>query len=77
VNHGKNNLGNLMGISIWAFHGKQDQTIPFEETEKMMDLLKGKNKNIKFTADPDAGHSILWSVYPNNELYEWFLRYSK
>jgi len=35
------------------------------------------NKDLKFTADPDAGHGMYWSVYPEQELYDWFLQHDK
>jgi hypothetical protein len=49
--------------------------VQFEDTQWMINKLKGKNKNLKFTADPEAGHGIGWSVYPNQELYDWFLQF--
>jgi len=43
----------------------------------MINKLKGKNKNLRFTADPNVGHWIDWLVYPKQELYDWFLKYDK
>lgn len=71
------NIGKLTTIPIWAFHGKIDQVVPFEETERIIKKLKGKNKDLKFTAEPEVGHWINWLVYPNQELYDWFLKYDK
>jgi len=39
--------------------------------------LEGKNREMKFTTDPDVGHWIQWLVYPGQELYDWFLPYDK
>ena len=39
--------------------------------------LKGKNKDLKFTVESRVGHWIDWLVYPNQELYDWFLKYDK
>jgi len=71
------NTDKLIDIPIWAFHGKIDKIVQFEETEWMINRLEGKNKDLKFTADPDAGHGMYWSVYPEQELYNWFLKYDK
>jgi dipeptidyl aminopeptidase/acylaminoacyl peptidase len=71
----KNNTDNLIDIPIWAFHGKKDKVVEFEETEWIINKLKEKNKDLKFTADPNAGHGMYWSVYPEQELYDWFLNY--
>jgi len=38
---------NLIDIPIWAFHGVIDETVPVEETDRMVDKLKGKNNNMK------------------------------
>jgi hypothetical protein len=67
------NTDKLIDIPIWAFHGKEDRVVQFEETEWMINRLVGKNKDFKFTAEPGVGHSIDWLVYPKQELYDWFL----
>ncbi|TFH39976.1 MAG: hypothetical protein E4G94_10310 [ANME-2 cluster archaeon] len=71
------NTDKLIDIPIWAFHGKIDKVVQFEETEWMINRLKGKNKDLKFTAENEVGHWIDWLVYPNQELYDWFLKYDK
>jgi predicted peptidase len=71
------NTDRLIDIPIWAFHGKEDKVVQFEETEWMINRLEGKNKDLKFTAEPGVGHSIDWLVYPKQELYDWFLKYDK
>jgi len=43
----------------------------------MIQQLKGRNPRLKFTIEPSAGHWIHWSVYPDNELYDWFLEHDK
>jgi predicted peptidase len=72
-----NNIDKLVDIPIWAFHGKIDIVVPFEETERIIKKLDGKNKNLRFSVLPEAGHWINWLVYPNQELYDWFLKYDK
>jgi pimeloyl-ACP methyl ester carboxylesterase len=71
------NTDKLVDIPIWAFHGKEDRVVPFEETEWMINRLVWKNKDLKFTAEPDVGHGMDWLVYPKHELYDWFLKYDK
>ncbi len=77
IDYIKKNTDKLIDIPIWAFHGKTDKVVEFEETEWMINTLKGKNIDLKFTADPDAGHGMYWRVYPEQELYDWFLKYDK
>ncbi len=77
MNYIMKNTDKLFGIPIWAFHGKIDKVVQFEDTEWMINKLKGENKDLKFTAEPDVGHWIDWLVYPEQELYDWFLKYDK
>jgi pimeloyl-ACP methyl ester carboxylesterase len=71
------NVDKLTNIPIWAFHGKIDNVVPFEETERIIKKLDGKNKDLKFSVEPEVGHWINWLVYPNQELYDWFLKHDK
>jgi len=68
------NIDRLKDIPVWAFHGKADVVVPFEETERMIKKLEGTNKDLKFTAEPAVGHWIHWLIYPGQELYDWFLQ---
>ncbi|MBI5477070.1 MAG: prolyl oligopeptidase family serine peptidase [Ignavibacteriales bacterium] len=72
-----NNLDKLIDMPIWAFHGKIDNVVPFEETERVIKKLEGKNKELRFSVEPEVGHWINWMVYPNQELYDWFLKHDK
>ena len=67
----------LIDIPIWAFHGKIYKVVEFEDTERMISKLAGKNKDLKFTVEPNVGHWIDWLVYPIQELYDWFLKHDK
>jgi len=69
------NIDRLVDMPIWAFHGKIDNVVPFEETERMINKLEGKNKDLKFSIEPEVGHWIHWLVHPNQELYDWFLKH--
>lgn len=71
------NVDSLIDIPIWAFHGKLDKVVQFEDTDWMIDKLRGKNKHLRFTVEPEAGHWIDWLVYPKQELYNWFLQFDK
>ena len=71
------NISRLIEMPIWAFHGRIDQTVPFDETERFVKILERNNKNLRFTIEPNVGHWIQWLVYPNQELYDWFLKYHK
>lgn len=72
-----NNTDNLINIPIWAFHGKSDKVVHFEDTEWIVNSLEGKNRDLKFTAEPEVGHWVDWLVYPGQDLYDWFLKHDK
>lgn len=68
------NIEQLKNMPIWAFHGKLDDVVQFEETERIVKRLEKENKNLKFTIEPEVGHWIHWLIYPSQELYDWFLQ---
>ena len=68
----------LRKLSIWAFHGAKDGTVPVERTRQMVDAVKSKgNKEVKLTLYPDANHDSWTATYNNPELYEWFLEHKR
>jgi pimeloyl-ACP methyl ester carboxylesterase len=71
------NIERLKDMPVWAFHGKLDTVVPFEETEYLVSRLKKINDQVKFTREPEVGHWIQHLVYPGVELYDWFLKYDK
>jgi dipeptidyl aminopeptidase/acylaminoacyl peptidase len=70
-------IDKLPDMPVWAFHGEADTVVPFEETERIVAKLGGRNQNLRFSAEPDLGHGIHWQVYPGQEIYDWFLRYDR
>lgn len=70
-------INNLVDLPIWAFHGKLDNVVQFEDTERIIKMLEGKNKNLRFTAEPGIGHGLSWQVYPGQDLFDWFLKFQK
>ena len=77
INYLDQNINKLVGLPIWAFHGKRDKSVQFEETARVIRRLEKKNKHLKFTQAPEVGHWIHWTVYPEQELYNWFLAHQK
>ncbi len=69
--------GRLADMPIWAVHGQDDLVVPVSETQRMIEMLQARDKNLKVTIAPDAGHGIYWSVYPDTALYDWFLGHDR
>jgi len=64
----------LANLPVWVFHGAKDPTVPLEMSEKMVEALKKKGGNPKFTVYPEAKHDAWTETYANPELYEWLLQ---
>jgi predicted peptidase len=68
---------NLRDVPVWTFHGAQDNIVPLEDTQKLVDNLRACGGNVRFTIYPDATHDSWTRTYSNPELYEWFLRHTR
>lgn len=70
-------IDRLRDMPVWAFHGRLDTVVPFEETERIVRRLEGRNRQLKFSAEPEIGHWIHWQVYPGADLYDWLLQHHR
>ena len=67
----------LRTIPVWCFHGAKDSVVPLNESERMVETLKGiGNENVKLTVYPEANHDSWTESYNNPELYKWFLEHT-
>ncbi len=64
-------------IPTWVFHGAKDETVPLEQSQKMVAALEKVNGNVKFTVYPDAEHDSWTETYNNPEFYDWILSHKK
>jgi predicted peptidase len=60
-------------IPVWAFHGKDDPIVFFEESEKMVNAVNRSGGNAKLTAYEGVGHNCWEKTYSNPEIYKWLL----
>jgi len=67
----------LKDIPIWVFHGAKDPVVPIKESEELVNAIRNRGGDVKFTIYPDAGHDSWTESYNNQELYDWFLKHSK
>jgi len=72
--------GNPMAVSSyahlpgWVFHGDQDNVVPLYCSQVMVDSLKAKGADVKFTVFKGMGHYLSWEpAYKESGLFEWFL----
>jgi predicted peptidase len=67
----------LKDVPVWAFHGSDDNVVPVQESQKIVDYLQSIGANVKFTVYPGVKHDSWTETYNNPELYEWFLQYAR
>jgi predicted peptidase len=46
-------------LPVWAFHGTEDQVVPFDDSKKMVEALKDAgNEGVKFTEYHGGEHDV-------------------
>ena len=65
-------------IPIWAFAGGRDRAVEtkyfFEGMNKLEEL---GHDNLRFTIHEDMGHDVWKRVFAGQDIYDWFLKFSK
>jgi predicted peptidase len=64
-------------MPIWVFHGTEDKSVPYSESEEMVKKLKAMGYNVKFTSYEGVGHNSWVKAYTTEGLYEWFTGHEK
>lgn len=59
-------------MAIWVFHGTEDESIPFSESEAMVAKLKSMGYDVTFTPYKGVGHNSWERAYAEERLYQWF-----
>jgi len=67
----------LKNIPVWAFHGTDDNIIPYSETERVVKGLEECGGLVKFTALENEGHYIQHLYETKPEIYKWLLKQVK
>lgn len=65
------NAGRLKNMSIWAFHGREDNVVLCQESEKMVENVNRAGGNALLTIYNHTGHDCWNYVYDSEELFEW------
>lgn len=58
---------------VWAFHGTDDPTVFFEESQKMVNAVNRNGGNAKLTKYEGVEHNCWDLTYHNPEVYAWLL----
>lgn len=65
-----------MKMPIWAFHGLDDDVVSPSQTREMVDALKDKNQNLKYTFLEGVKHSS-WKFAITEETLNWLTSHKK
>lgn len=63
----------LKGMPIWAFHGDADPVLPIDAHRRIVDAAKAAGAVTRFTAYPGVGHNCWDRAYANPGLEPWML----
>ncbi len=63
----------LTKLPFWVFQGALDNVHYPEESEIMIEALKNKGGEVRYTLYPELHHDSWTITYDNPELYKWFL----
>lgn len=66
----------LKDVPAWVFHGAEDNIVPVEESEKLVNALAACGGEVRFTTYADTGHDSWTRTYDDPKLYEWMLMHS-
>lgn len=61
-------------IPIWMFHGDADQSVPVEESRKLLAALKAANADVHYLEFPGVPHNSWDPAYTNAEIIEWLFK---
>ena len=67
------NAGRLADVSVWAFHGKKDETVLAEESVKMVNAVQNGGGRAKLTLYPENHHDAWSDTYSDPAVFAWLL----
>jgi len=71
------NIKRLINVPVWAFHGKEDATVPQIESVLMVDRLNEVGGNARLTLLDNTGHNSWDYAYAQQKLFDWLLQQEK
>ena len=63
---------NLTRMPIWAFHGGQDRAVPLVESQRMVEMIRGRGgEMVRLTVYEEADHDSWTQTYDDQAVWEW------
>ena len=69
--------GALRGMDLRVYHGLDDPTVPFADSEIMVRAARAGGANVDFIAYDKVGHNSWTRAYEQTDLIEWLVSHSK
>ncbi|HLO83448.1 MAG TPA: dienelactone hydrolase family protein [Nostocaceae cyanobacterium] len=69
-------LAALKEIPIQIFQGGKDEKLSIDDTQQIVDTLRGLGGKVDFTVLPDGDHFIADEVYSDAKLQQWLISQS-
>lgn len=63
-------------VSLWVFHGAQDDVVPIHHSEVMVDALKKASADVRFTVYPEVKHESWERAFAEPDLLPWLFSHS-
>lgn len=67
----------IHNLPAWVFHGDADPIVPVAYSQRMVDALRAKGAEVRFTIYHGVDHDAWTPTYNNPELYQWFLQHQR
>lgn len=71
------NAGRLKDMPVWAFHGRLDDTVYVEESEKMVEWMGRYGGSPRLTVYPENGHDAWSDTYRSKAVFDWLLEHRR
>ncbi|HUH34053.1 MAG TPA: prolyl oligopeptidase family serine peptidase, partial [Daejeonella sp.] len=71
------NTNKYKKVPLWIFHGAKDDVVPPENSQTIVNALKAKGADVKFTLYPDANHNSWDQAFAEPQLLPWLFSHKK
>ena len=71
------NVKKYKRVPLWVFHGDADPIVPVSLSENVVEALRDKKADVKFTVYPGVGHNSWDNAFAEKQLLPWLFRNSK
>ena len=64
-------------LPVWAFHGGDDNVVPLQRSEEMVEALAACGGDVQLPVYPDTGHDSWTPTYDDPAFYDWLLAHRR